>query len=323
LNILRNLWKESFRCFTYSPDKGKGSRNKFLILFLLITTYSFSQTDSVSANPKRKKIISASLGGIYLGSMAGLYQLWYAGYPQSKFHFFNDGTEWLHMDKVGHVYSAYVEGRYSIDMLKWAGYDKRKAAIYGPLYGYLYQSTIELFDGFSSEWGFSVKDVAANTIGTGLVMSQALLWEEQRITMKFSYFPTPFTQKRPELLGTSLLENVFKDYNGQTYWLCVSPHAFNKKGKWPAWLDIAIGYGATGMYGGDDNVWERKGIAYDYSSTPRRMQFYLAPDINLEKLNIKKKWIKYSLRILNTFKFPLPTINLTPGVGFKLQPLMF
>jgi len=278
--------------------------------------------DSLNKMAKRESIIGLSMAAIYGGSMLGLYQLWYADYPQSKFHFFNDNKEWLHMDKVGHVFSAYNEGKYSIDMLKWAGYSKKQAAIYGPLYGYLYQTTIEMFDGFSSEWGFSTGDMLANTLGTGMVMGQALAWDEQRITLKLSFARTSFSKVRPEVLGNNYVQNFFKDYNGQTYWLCINPKSFATKSKWPAWLDIALGYGATGMYGGEDNIWGDF-FMYDYSSTPRRMQFYLAPDINLEKLNIKKKWLKNSLKILNVLKFPLPALNYTQGVGFKMEAFKF
>ncbi|MFM9945705.1 MAG: DUF2279 domain-containing protein [Bacteroidia bacterium] len=297
----------------------------FSLILVFFTQFSFSQSDSLGKAYKRKAIIGTALGTAYVGSMAGLYQLWYADYPQSKFHFFNDNKEWLHMDKVGHVFSAYTLGKYGIDMFKWAGYSKRQAAIAGPLYGYLYQTTIEVFDGFSSEWGFSGGDVLSNTLGAGLVMGQELLWNEQRITMKFSFAPTQFSKVRPEILGGTLAENLFKDYNGQTYWLCISPREFAPKSKWPAWLDISLGYGATGMYGGEDNIWFSGGIGqfHDYSSTARRMQFYLSPDINLEKLKVKKKWIKYSFKILNTFKFPLPTLNFTQGIGFKLEPFKF
>ncbi len=293
---------------------------------LFFSHVSFSQSNSSKKPSNRKTIVTASLGGAYLASMQGLYLLWYADYNRSKFHFFNDNKEWLHMDKAGHAYSAYNAGKYSIDMLKWAGYTNRQAAIAGPLYGYLYQSTIEVFDGFSAGWGFSKGDILANTIGTGLVMGQALAWNEQRISVKLSFLPTSFSKARTDVLGRNLVENLFKDYNGQTYWLCVNPKSFAPKSNWPSWLDISLGYGATGMYGGEDNIWESDGtwlIRYDYSSTPRRMKFYLAPDINLEKLKVKKKWLKYSLKILNTLKFPLPALNYTQGVGFKFEPLKF
>ncbi len=297
-----------------------------VLILLFFSNISFSQTDSITKLNRRENIVGLSLSGGYIVSMLGLYQLWYADYPQSKFHFFNDNKEWMHMDKVGHMFSSYTIGKYSTDMMKWAGYSPQKASIAGPLYAYLYLSTIEVFDGFSSVWGFSGGDMLANTIGTGLVMGQSLAWNEQRITMKFSFSQTPFAKKRPEVLGKNLVENIFKDYNGQTYWLCLNPKSFAPKSRWPGWLDISLGCGAKGMYGGEDNIWETNSMpitSVDYSSTPRRMQFYLSPDINLEKLKVKKKWLKYSLKVLNTFKFPLPTLNYTQGVGFKVEPLKF
>ncbi len=305
-------------------------RLSHLVILLFLNQFLFAQSDSLSKSDslykisERKILVGNSLAVIYIGSMAGLYKLWYADYPQSEFHFFNDNKEWLHMDKVGHVFSAYVVGKYGIEMMKWAGYSNRQAAIAGPLYGYLYQTTIEVFDGVSKEWGFSGGDILANTIGTGLVMSQALVWNEQRVSLKFSFSQTPFAPKRPDVLGENLAQNLFKDYNGQTYWVCISPKSFAPKSKWPAWLDISLGYGATGMYGGNDNLIKTTwGINSVFANTPRRMEFYLSPDINLEKLKFKKKWIRFSLKILNTFKFPLPTLNYTQGVGFKFEPIKF
>ena len=43
-------------------------------------------------------------------------------------------------------------------------------------------------DGYSAEWGASSGDIIANALGTGLYISQELLWKEQRITPKFSLF---------------------------------------------------------------------------------------------------------------------------------------
>ncbi len=311
--------------FKYSP-KNKGVRWTILMFLCLLKFNAYAQSDSLIKKCNRKTITVSALGGLYVGSMSGLYSLWYKDYPQSKFHFFNDNAEWLKMDKVGHVFSAYVEGKFAIDMLKWAGYSKQKSAIYGPLYGLAYQTTIELFDGFSSEWGASGGDIMANCIGTALITGQTLAWNEERITLKFSYSPTSYASLRPELLGNQAVQSIFKDYNGQTYWLNFRPKSFAPKSKWPAWLDISLGYGVTGLLGGYSNQWLSKDPNpnfYDYSSTPRRMQFYLSPDINLEKLKVKKKWIKVGLKLINTFKFPLPALNYTSEVGFKFVPIKF
>jgi hypothetical protein len=42
-------------------------------------------------------------------------------------------------------------------------------------------------DGYSAEWGAS-SDIIANAAGTALYVSQELIWQEQRITPKFSYY---------------------------------------------------------------------------------------------------------------------------------------
>jgi hypothetical protein len=78
-----------------------------------------------------------------------------------------------------------------------------------------------------------------------------LLWKEQRITPKFSFHTTQYAQYRPNVLGSSLAEQMLKDYNGQTYWLSVNLHSFYKGSKIPKWLNLAIGYGANGMLTGN------------------------------------------------------------------------
>ena len=48
------------------------------------------------------------------------------------------------------------------------------------------QSTVEVMDGFSAEWGFSWSDMAANAIGMGTFVAQEAIWDEQRIILKIS-----------------------------------------------------------------------------------------------------------------------------------------
>jgi hypothetical protein len=54
--------------------------------------------------------------------------------------------------------------------------------------------------------------------------------------------------RQTNVLGSSLAEQMLKDYNGQTYWLSVNLHSFYKN---PKWLNLAIGYGANGMLTGN------------------------------------------------------------------------
>ena len=143
--------------------------------------------------------------GVYIGESAalgatliGLNQLWYKDYPKSSFHFINDNNQWLQMDKLGHMYSTYHLGRVGAEMLQWSGASKKEQLIYGSTLGLGFLTVVEVFDGFSQEWGASSGDIIANVSGTALYVSQELLWKEQRITPKFSFHQTKFASQRPE-----------------------------------------------------------------------------------------------------------------------------
>ena len=67
--------------------------------------------------------------------------------------------------------------------------------IYGATAGLTFLTAIEVLDGFSDEWGFSLGDFAANA-GTGFLVGQELLWKEQRIVLKYSFHQTGYAKIR-------------------------------------------------------------------------------------------------------------------------------
>ena len=189
-----------------------------------IVYYHGSKPKIYPYNRQRIKTVAAANLIGYGAVMAGLYSTWYSKYPQTKFHFFNDNREWQQVDKVGHLYSAYIESYGSMEMWRWTGISRNKRILLGGLSGAAYQTVIETLDGFSAGWGWSWGDFAANVAGSGLLMSQEFAWDEQRISMKFSFhkknYGAPDLNKRAnELYGKSVQERFIKDYNGQTYWL--------------------------------------------------------------------------------------------------------
>ena len=269
---------------------------------------------------KRVRIVAAGNIIGYSGIMFGLYQAWYKDYPQSKFHFFDDSKEWQQMDKFGHMFSAYAESKGSLEFWRSTGISRKQGIWLGGMSGAAYQTVIEVLDGFSAEWGWSWADFAANIAGSGLLVSQELAWDEQRIQMKWSfhrkrYADPMLTARSNELFGSSDPERFFKDYNGQTYWLSVSPKSFLPQSNWPAWLQVAVGTGAEGMFGGYENIAKDKAgqITFDRRDIPRRRQWYLAPDIDLTKIKTNKKGIRTALYILNIFKFPAPALEYSTG----------
>jgi len=261
-------------------------------------------TPSDSFNTQRRNAIVISEASIATASLVGLHELWYADYQKSKFHTINDNNEWLQMDKLGHVFSSYQLGKAGAELLNWSGVDKQDQLIYGATLGFAFLTAVEVFDGYSEEWGFSWGDILANASGTALYIGQEMLWDEQRILLKFSFHQTAYAEQNPDKLGDGFLENVLKDYNGQTYWLSANIHAFFKDNKIPKWLNVAFGYGAEGMLNGLEGL-------DNESLTPKNRfrQYYLSLDIDLSKIKTNSKLLKTIFSSLNFVKIPLPTLE--------------
>jgi hypothetical protein len=276
----------------------------------LIDTNTVSPTNKINLfNKRRFALVVSTEAALYTGSLIGLNELWYKDYPRSSFHFFNDNSEWLQMDKIGHATTAYYVGRIGVGFMKWTGVSRKKAIWYGGMLGSLYQSTIEIMDAYSSEWGFSVGDFAANTIGSLLCVGQELAWDDQRIVLKYSFQQSRYAYYRPELLGKNLKENVLKDYNGQTYWLSVNPASFmSKETRFPKWLNVAFGYGAEGMTGGEFNPPYIDGsgnqIYFD-----RYRQYYLSLDVDLTRIKTKSRFLKTIFYGIGFIKIPAPALE--------------
>ncbi len=304
--------------------KVQGSRFKVLLILLAFSLTALSQENDSTRNVKRNvSIVMGTEAALYAGSMSGLYFLWYAGYEQSSFHLLNDNAEWLQMDKAGHATSAYHVGLIGYEALRLAGLDEKKSLLYGAPFGFIFLSTVEIFDGLSAGWGFSWGDMAANALGAGLFMGQQALWHEQRIAMKYSYHNTQFPQYRPNLLGSNLPERMLKDYNGQTIWLSFNLKSLflGKESKFPSWINLAFGYSAEGMTGGFSNVNQYNGQAIPEFTRTR--QFILSPDIDLTRIPVENKFLKTTLKVLSFIKIPMPAIMLDSQGDFSAYWLYF
>ena len=279
--------------------------------FAQIDTLSFFE-NAPSQNAKRICLVNTVSAILYPTTMFGLYQLWYANYPLESFHTFNDADEWLQMDKAGHVVTSYYIGKVCTGAYTWAGMENKKAVWCGASIGFLYQLTIECFDGFSPRWGFSVSDVASNLAGTALLVGEQLSWKEQRIILKYSYHNSEYRKYRPNLLGDNFPATALKDYNGQTYWLSINPASFSHQVNiFPKWLNVAVGYGAEGMTGGSSNP-----ITVDGRSMPqfrRYRQYYLSLDVDVTKIKTSSPLLNGFFKVFGFIKIPAPAIEFNDG----------
>lgn len=300
-------------------------RVRVVVVLFFCSLFSFSQskinsflTPSDTLNSKRKTAVFVTEGVALGGTLIGLNQLWYSDYEKSSFHTLNDNNEWMQLDKAGHFFSTYHIGRVGADALAWSGATQKEQLLYGSTLGFGFLTVVEVFDGFSSEWGFSWGDMLANASGIGLYVTQDLLWNEQRITPKFSFHTTKYAELRPETLGKSFNEQILKDYNGQTYWLSVNLHSFAKQSKIPKWLNIAVGYGAEGMVYGTNSEAALNGI----EQNPKH-QFYLSFDIDLVKIPTESHFLKTVFSVFNTIKIPAPTLEINANSSVRGHFLYF
>ena len=307
--------------YTFKPDITLNKLQNFNDTFKQYTIYPY--------NKKRVRLVTAANIVGYGGALIALNAVWYAKYPRSGFHFFNDDAEWLQVDKVGHVYSAYSESRASMELWRWAGLPRKKRIWLGGLSGVAYQSVIEILDGFSSQYGFSPGDFTANIVGSGMFMAQEFAWDDQRIKLKFSfhrknYGEADLDKRADDLYGKTEIERFIKDYNAQTYWLSANIHSFFPESKLPRWLSFAVGYGAEGMFGARSNVaLDKNGnVIFDRSDIKRYRQWYLSPDVDFTKIRTNKKGLKVLFFVLSAVKFPAPTLEYSNG-NFKGHWIVF
>jgi hypothetical protein len=260
--------------------------------------------------------------------LVGLNNLWYADYPHSKFHFFDDSGEWQQIDKAGHTVTPYLEAFYIMHVLRWAGVKPKPAAIYAGLTAFMLQNTIEAFDGYSAEWGASASDITANFVGAAVMTTQELVWGEQRIRLKvlphFQSYPTGELAERAEqLYGSTFMQKFLKDYNSINCWASINPASFIKKQQHLRWLNVAVGYGAGGMYGGYENTWtDEQGNFHNRTDIVRYRKFFLSLDVDFSKIKTRSRYLKAIFGVLNIIKVPAPTLEFNTKGEILFHPLM-
>ena len=237
-------------------------------------------------------------------------------------YIFNDNAHWLQMDKLGHTYSAYwIQNRVN-SLFRWSGMNRKSSLIISGAYGFVFQGTFEVLDGFAADYGFSYGDLIANGAGITLFTTQEILFKKQIVTPKFSFWPSEYAQYRPQLLGSNFPEQVLKDYNAQTYWLSVNLSDITPK-NWriPSWICLSFGYSISEKLKSDQEYYIiQSGSETKTFEAYRR--YLLSLDIDLSRIPIKKPWLKAVAKQFNYIKVPFPTIILMNGKT-SFNPLYF
>lgn len=310
-----------------------------MVLFLLKVS-GFSQNYLTPADSLRKdRLLIAGIGeGIFTtSSLTGLHFAWYKDYDKQPFTFFNDWDGWQQMDKTGHAVGAYQAASLINHLHRWTGLGVRESRWLssGLTVGYL--TAVEIMDGYSAGWGFSLGDFAFNLAGAALFHVQDAVWSNQIAKLKLSFSPSGLTNnsvlynqtelnRAQALYGTAIYEQWLKDYNGQTHWLSINIWSLTGKPTWmPRWIDFSLGYSAEGMLGASNNSWSLADEALDmiyYSQVQRQRQLLLSLDLNLDHVDLPKGlvWLK---PIAHLVKFPFPALELNNKSGVHFRPFYF
>jgi uncharacterized protein YfiM (DUF2279 family) len=314
-----------------------------------IKTWSLTPADSLHRPRVRAAAIGAGIA--YPVAMTGLWQAWYANYPTGRFRVFNDMQEWGQMDKMGHWFSTYQEARLGWNLARWAGFSNRRSAWIGFGLGQLVQTSFEVMDGFSEQWGFSWGDVGFNTLGAAMFTAQQIAWKEQRVTMKMSGWPVRYddtaiepyrgtgppvtlSQRAADLYGTGPINLFLKNYNTLVVWTSVNPRSFMpEKAAWmPRWLNVAVGMGADNLFAGFGYEWQADKncqgpdcTAYrvDPAAYPRTRQWMLSLDVDLTRIPVKNRYLRTLLHTVNIFKVPAPALVWSDRGRMRFYPVYF
>jgi hypothetical protein len=201
------------------------------------------------------------------------YHAWWRDGFTSNFRTQREGgfgrdTEFMGIDKLGHVYSAYVGVRAMSALFETMGNtpeDARRLAAWttwGTMTG------IEVLDGFSREYRFSHEDFIANTVGVlfGYALAANPEWDDV-IDFRLFYRQTPLSNWDP--IG---------DYPGQRYYLVAKADGVRALRDVPVlrYLEFGIGYGAPGVDTPDE--WS----LHDFAQ--RRREVFVQVGLNLSRV---------------------------------------
>lgn len=276
---------------------------------------------SAGVNKRKLALIVSTETALYLGSMSYLQFVWYKDAQRVPFHFYNDSKGYLQIDKCGHAFGAYMESYIGYHWLRSAGVSRKKALIFGGPLGLVLQTPIEIFDGLYEGWGFSASDMVANAMGSALVMSQELLFRDQIVKYKLSYWRSEYAKQSNGYLGSNSLESFFADYNSHTYWLSINANKLILKSRLPSWLNISVGYSANGMFGEFKNRRYYRGVLLP--ETARTRQFLLSLDVDWTRIKTRSRFLKSVFQSMFIIKLPFPALEINSQGKIKAYGMYY
>jgi len=259
---------------------------------------SLSPAEAHPINTTRLAIV----GGTVVGVMTGV-QIWQAnGWwkdNRTSFHFREDLTYGLSVDKLGHFYAASGLTFLLSKSLQWADVPEETSLLWGAGTAVLFQTYVEVQDGFST-WGFDRVDFAANVTGACYPLIQHHVPFLKSFNFKLSYHPSPLVNEGGGIGFKGQKHIIVDDYEGQTIWVSLNVNNLLPKSidpYWPDWLCIAIGYGARDI------------------ASPNPYPIYMVGlDFDMTKIIPQtSSFLKTLSETLNYIHLPAPALRVSPN----------
>ena len=302
------------------------------LLLLAWTTPAHPQAaaDSSGLRPARLALLGGTGLTIHYLGFKYFDRAWYQGQKLDHIRWIRDwgGDTYLNMDKGGHFMSGMFMAQTLTEAYGWGGVSPRLAALAGTLTSWALLLQVEMRDAYFDQWGFSIPDFTANTIGATVPLIHTLWPASRAFRFKFGYFPSTLYLDREErareeeLAGRPVrpyTEHAIDDYEGMTIWMALSIDQFlsgRAEEVWPDFLGVALGYGATGLHGSNA---KSKGRFKKFKERPdARPELLVALDWDPRFLPGEGRVWRYFVEQLNWLHLPAPALRIYPERRFYL-----
>jgi hypothetical protein len=269
-----------------------------VLVAVLLAPNVLAQPDSTrTVDPVKIAIVGGFVGGTMVAIHFYQQNAWWKDH-RTSFHFREDLVYACNVDKLGHFYASTALSTGLSKSLEWAGLEERSSLLWGAVGSSVFETFVEIEDGYSEYWGFDRVDFASNMLGAWYPYLQHQYPVLKNFQMRFSYLPKN-AGEASAIPGQT--RTIFDDYEGQTMWLTMTP-----KGLLPrSWADWWPGFLAVSL-----------GVSVRNNSLPdRHLVWYFAPDLDMrEIIPSSTPFLRALGELLNYFHFPMPAVRFAPGV---------
>jgi hypothetical protein len=248
---------------------------------------------------------------------------WWQGKKQDHIRWLHDwgGDTYLNLDKGGHFMGGLFLAQTLTEAYGWGGVGPRLSALAGTLTSWALLFEVEMRDAYFDQWGFSIPDFTANTLGATVPLMHAFWPASRAVRFKFGFFPSSLylDRARRRAEGRPFTEHLIDDYEGMSFWLTVAVNQFlggRAEEAWPDFLGVALGYGATGLHG--SNVKSKGRFKYYKDLPDARPEFFVALDWDPRFLPGRHRLWRYFKEQLCWLHLPAPALRVYPEWRFYL-----